>query len=83
METCSLADLPEGSTALLDDFEMSPQLAEHLMNLGFIPGIEVTVARAGPSGDPRIYRIDGTEIALRSDLARRIVVRRRLLEGEE
>jgi Fe2+ transport system protein FeoA len=83
METCPLADLPEGSIARLDELEVSPQLAEHLMNLGFIPGIEVTVARAGPSGDPRIYRVDGTEVALRRDLACRIRVRPMAAEAEE
>ena len=75
METRALADLPEGTSGLLDALELSPQLAEHLMNLGFIPGLEVTVARAGPGGDPRIYRVDGTEVALRRDLACRILVR--------
>jgi ferrous iron transport protein A len=76
MSICSLTDLPEGKTGLLADFELSPAIAEHLMNLGFIPGLEVTVARSGPSGDPRVYRVDGTEVALRGDLARRILVRK-------
>ena len=76
MVSCALADLPEGNTGLLDEFQLSLPIAEHLMNLGFVPGVEVTAARSGPSGDPRIYRVDGTEVAIRSDLARRIFVRR-------
>jgi ferrous iron transport protein A len=44
------------------------------MNLGLIPGLEVTVAHSGPGGDPRIYRVEGTELALRSELSRCIAV---------
>lgn len=59
---------------MLAELDVAPQVAENLMNLGFIPGVEVTVSRSGPGGDPRIYRVEGAEIALRSDLARRIAV---------
>jgi ferrous iron transport protein A len=74
-EPCAvLSDLKEGTTAVLTDLDVAPQVAENLMNLGFIPGVEVTVSRSGPGGDPRIYRVEGAEVALRSDLARHIGV---------
>ena len=44
------------------------------MNLGFVPGLEVTVTRSCPGGDPRVYRVEGTEIAMRRDLSRHIHV---------
>lgn len=44
------------------------------MNLGFIPGTEVTVAQSGPGGNPRVYRVDRTEVALRRELSERIAV---------
>ena len=44
------------------------------MNLGFVPGLEVKVLRSGPGGDPRVYRVDGTEVAMRRDLSRHIHV---------
>ena len=44
------------------------------MNLGFVPGLEVKVLRSGPGGDPRVYRVDGTEVAMRRDLSRHIQV---------
>lgn len=44
------------------------------MNLGFVPGLEVTVLRSGPGGDPRVYRVDGTEVAMRRDVSRHIHV---------
>jgi ferrous iron transport protein A len=70
----ALADLHVGDKAILADLELSPPVAEHLMNLGFVPGLEVTVARSSPGGDPRVYRVEGTEVAMRRDLSRHIHV---------
>jgi len=73
--SAALSELQEGATGVLAELDLAPRLTEHLMNLGFIPGVEVTVARRGPGGDPRIYRVDGAEVALRAELACRIGVR--------
>lgn len=70
----ALADLRVGESAILSELELAPPVAEHLMNLGFVPGLEVKVLRSGPGGDPRVYRVDGTEIAMRRDLSRHIHV---------
>jgi ferrous iron transport protein A len=78
----SLYELPLGETAVVHDFSLAPHVAEHLMNLGFIPGVEVRVTRSGPGGDPRVYRVDGTEVALRRDVSRQIEVRRAGNAGE-
>ena len=75
-DALSLYELPVGETAVLHDFRMPAHVAEHLMNLGFIPGMEVRVTRSGPGGDPRVYRVDGTEVALRRDVSKQIEVRR-------
>lgn len=71
----TLCDLAVGESGILEDFDMPQTIAEHLMNLGFVPGLEVLVARSGPGGNPRVYRVDGTEVALRRDLSRCIGVR--------
>ncbi len=71
----NLSDLAVGESGILEDFDMPQSIAEHLMNLGFVPGLEVLVARSGPGGNPRVYRVDGTEVALRRDLSRCIAVR--------
>src|SRR5512146_3352063 len=71
-ESASLFDLEEGCTAILSEFELPEQLADQLMNLGFVPGLEVKATRSGPWGDPRIYRVDGVEVALRRDVAERM-----------
>ena len=71
----TLCDLAVGESGILEDFDMPQNIAEHLMNLGFVPGLEVLVTRSGPGGNPRVYRVDGTEVALRRDLSRCIAVR--------
>jgi ferrous iron transport protein A len=73
-EAHALADLKVGESAVLSELELAPSVAEHLMNLGFVPGLVVKVLRSGPGGDPRVYRVDGTEVAMRRDLSRHIHV---------
>ncbi len=70
----TLSDLRVGESAILSEMELSPPVAEHLMNLGFVPGLVVKVLRSGPGGDPRIYRVDGAEVAMRRDTSRHIQV---------
>jgi len=74
LTTSALADLQVGERAILEEFELDHPIAEHLMNLGFVPGLEVTVERSGPGGDPRVYRVEGTEVAMRRELSRHIHV---------
>jgi len=70
----ALADLQVGERAIVQELELDLPIAEHLMNLGFVPGLEVSVERGGPGGDPRVYRVEGTEVALRRELSRHIHV---------
>src|SRR5215831_1083138 len=69
-----LADLKVGEHAIVRELKLDRPVAEHLMNLGFVPGLEVSVERSGPGGDPRVYRVEGTEVALRRELSRHIHV---------
>ena len=71
----SLADLPAGTDAVIDRLDLPEDLASRLMELGFIPGHRVSAARSAPGGDPRVFRVDGAEIALRRETARHILVR--------
>ena len=45
------------------------------MELGFLPGTTVTAGFSAPGGDPRVFQVDGSEIALRRETARRLLVR--------
>jgi Fe2+ transport system protein FeoA len=66
----TLEDLPYGSAAVLDDLALPPDDAARLMELGFLPGTRVVAMRAAPGGDPRVFRVDGADIALRRETAR-------------
>lgn len=69
-----LADLEEGDHAVLKAIDLPHQTAEHLMCLGFIPGVEVTVGKSGPGGDPRVYNVDGSNVALRAEVSAKVAV---------
>ena len=45
------------------------------MELGFLPGSLVTAARRSPFGDPRLFRVDGSEIAIRRETAQQVTLR--------
>lgn len=65
----TLADLDEGAQAVIEAVEAFPEVARRLMELGFLPGATVTAARSAPGGDLRVFRVDGSEIALRLETA--------------
>ena len=69
-----LAELLEGERATLANLDVSDVLAEHLMCLGFVPGVEVVVGKSGPGGDPRVFHVDGTDVALRRETSQRLTV---------
>jgi ferrous iron transport protein A len=70
----SLDDLAPGEAGVLGRIEMPEADATRLMELGFLPGAHIVAARSAPGGDPRVFRVDGTEFALRRDTARRLLV---------
>lgn len=74
LQSVRLADLAEGDHAVLAGMDLPHHTAEHLMCLGFIPGVEVTVGKSGPGGDPRVYNVDGSNVALRSDVSANVAV---------
>ena len=61
---------------MLEGLDAPEEVARRLMELGFLPGSTVTAARSAPGGDPRIFRVDGSEIALRLETAAQIRLRR-------
>lgn len=71
----TLLDLAPGQTAIVEEFNLPTSVSDHLMNLGLVPGLRVRLAHVAPGGTPRVYRVDGSEFALRSDLSENIVVR--------
>ena len=71
----TLADLPFGSYAVLEELALPADEAARLMELGFLPGSVVHAMHAAPGGDPRVFRVDGADIALRRETARLLRLR--------
>ncbi len=72
----TLADLPTGQRCILHRLELPADEARRLMELGFLPGTEIVPARRAPGGGPRVFRVDGSEVALRHETANCLIVRR-------
>jgi ferrous iron transport protein A len=71
----NLSELRRGESGVIDRLDLPPEDATRLMEMGFVPGHAVTPANAAPGGDPRVFRVDGSEVALRRETARRLILR--------
>src|SRR6516165_3725916 len=71
----TLVDLGRGDAAILDRIELPGEDARRLMELGFLPGTRVTAGLSAPGGDPRVFQVDGSEVALRRETARKLKIR--------
>jgi len=71
----NLTELKRGESGIIDRLDLPVEDATRLMEMGFVPGHTVTPANAAPGGDPRVFQVDGSEIALRRDTARRLLLR--------
>lgn len=65
-------DLREGQAGVVERLDVPSDIAYRLMELGFLPGSTIVAARSAPGGDPQVFRVDGSEIALRRETAARI-----------
>jgi ferrous iron transport protein A len=69
-----LSELTVGSCATVASLDLPEEVQGHLMHLGFVPESRILALRRAPAGDPTVYCIDGTEVALRRETARFISV---------
>jgi ferrous iron transport protein A len=72
----TLFDLRRGEAGVVDRIDLPGEDARRLMELGFLPGARVTAGLSAPGGDPKVFQVDGSEIALRGETARRMKIRR-------
>ncbi len=71
----TMADLRQGEECVLDRIDLPPDDARRLMELGFLPGASVTAAQGSPLGHTRVFRVDGSDVALRRETAACLVLR--------
>ena len=76
MARFTLKDLGKHEEAVLDSIDLPDRDARRFMELGFLPGSVVSAAGRSPFGAPRVYRVDGSEVALRRETAARLILRR-------
>lgn len=70
----TLKELPIGSTALITSLKGEGALRQHFLDMGMLPGAEVTVIKYAPMGDPMELRIQGYELTLRMADAEKVNV---------
>ena len=70
-----LAALKRGESAVLERIDLPEDDARRLMELGFLPGHVITRAHSAPGGDPRVFQVDGSEVALRRETAVHLFVK--------
>ncbi len=73
--SATLVDLRRGDAAILDRIDLPAEDARRLMELGFLPGTRITAGLSAPGGDPRVFQVDGSEIALRRETAKRLKIK--------
>lgn len=70
----TLKELPIGKTATVRTVGGEGALRQHFLDMGIIPGAEVTMVKYAPMGDPVEVRIHSYELTLRLDDAGRIEI---------
>ena len=61
----TLKELEAGKTAIVTAVGGEGALRQHFLDMGVIPGAEVTVVKLAPMGDPIELQIHGYELTLR------------------
>ena len=68
----TLKDLPIGKVARITVVGGNGELRQHFLDMGVIPGTEITKIKLAPMGDPIEFEINGYELTMRVDDADKI-----------
>jgi Fe2+ transport system protein FeoA len=68
-----LSDLEPGEAVVIEKVELPESEQQFLVRFGFFVGAEVRCLRRAPLGDPIVYSLDGSEVALRAETACQIL----------
>ncbi len=69
-----LSELKPNESARVDIVGGEGALRQHFLDMGLIPGVEITMIKTAPLGDPMEFRLHGYELTLRRSDAERIVI---------
>ncbi|MBR6987978.1 MAG: FeoA domain-containing protein, partial [Clostridiales bacterium] len=70
----NLGELKAGESCVVEAVGGQGALRQHFLDMGIIPGAEITIVKFAPLGDPVEVRIHGYELSLRLDDASHIAV---------
>ena len=70
----TLKDLEIGGSAIISAVGGEGALRQHFLDMGVIPGAEVTLVKYAPMGDPMELRVQGYELTLRVADAKKILI---------
>jgi ferrous iron transport protein B len=70
----TLKELEIGQSAIIEEVGGEGMLRQHFLDMGVIPGAEVTLIKYAPMGDPMELRIHGYELTLRLADAMQITI---------
>lgn len=70
----NLNELKVGESARITSVNGEGALRQHFLDMGLIPGVDVTLVKLAPLGDPMEVRLRGYELTLRVDDAKNVGV---------
>ena len=70
----TLKELQIGKSAIVDAVGGAGALRQHFLDMGLIPGAEVTLVKLAPMGDPMELFLRGYTLTLRKEDARSITI---------
>ena len=76
MKRVALSEIKPGETVVIERFALPASEEQFLTRFGLFVGAEVRCARRAPLGDPTVYMLEESEIALRAETASRIFAAR-------
>ena len=71
-----LSELKTGESAVIQNVGGQGELRQHFLDMGIIPGAEVTLVKFAPMGDPMELQVHGYELTLRLAEADKIQIQR-------
>lgn len=70
----TLRDVPIGGTARVVKLTGEGQVKRHIMDMGITKGVDITVRKVAPLGDPLEVTVRGYELSLRKSEAEHVLV---------
>mgnify|MGYP001055117918 CR=1 FL=1 len=70
----TLKELQIGKSAVVDTVGGTGALRQHFLDMGLVPGAQVTLIKLAPMGDPIEIRVRGYELTLRIEDAQKIEI---------